>query len=164
MVDTLVIAIVVVIGVFAFVILFGAPYLPTLNRQAEVALHLLNLKKGQRLLELGAGDGSVALIALRQGLRVTAIELNPLLCVVIWARTWRYRRNITVKCANFWTTDWGQYDGIYVFLLDKYMKRLDKKIIQQNKTTSLASYTFEIPNRKLLRSEEGVYLYHYNSN
>jgi hypothetical protein len=149
--------------VFAFVILFGAPYLPTLSKQAHTALELLDLKNGQVLLELGAGDGSVALLALRRGLKVTAIELNPLLCVVIWLRTWRYRREITIKCANFWTTDWGRYDGIYVFLLDKFMKRLDKKIIQTRQTIPLASYTFTIPGKKADDNRDGVYLYRYKA-
>jgi 16S rRNA A1518/A1519 N6-dimethyltransferase RsmA/KsgA/DIM1 with predicted DNA glycosylase/AP lyase activity len=145
------------------VLFFGAPYLPTLRPQAQVALRLLELKEGQRLLELGAGDGTVALHALRQGLRVTAFELNPLLCAVIWIRTRRYRSNINIKCANIWTTDWGQYDGIYVFLLDKYMNKLDKYIIQQGRAVSLASNCFEIPNKVAAKYENGIFLYTYAS-
>ena len=41
-----------VILCFCAVILFGAPYLPTLSKQKEAALDLLDLKKGQTLLEL----------------------------------------------------------------------------------------------------------------
>ncbi len=148
---------------FAFVVFFGAPYLPTLSKQSNQALDLLNLKKGQCLLELGAGDGTVALMALRRGLYVTAIELNPLLCVVIYLRTFRYRSNISIKCGNFWTTPWGDYDGIYTFLLDKYMTKLDKKIIQANKNTHLASFAFKIPGKKIKSEAKGIYLYEYGS-
>jgi 16S rRNA A1518/A1519 N6-dimethyltransferase RsmA/KsgA/DIM1 with predicted DNA glycosylase/AP lyase activity len=157
----LLLIVVVVFFIFAFVILFGAPYLPTMSPQAETAINMLRLKKGQRLLELGAGDGSVVLYALRKGLKVTAIELNPLLCVVIWIRTRRYRSSVTIKCANFWTTSWGEYDGIYVFLLDKYMTKLDKYIVQQNKNVLLASYTFQIPQKEAIKQMNGVFLYQY---
>ena len=147
---------------FGFVVLFGAPYLPTLGRQAETAIELLKLKKGDRLLELGAGDGTVALVALQKGISVTAIEINPLLCVVIYLRTFRYRSKIRIRCGNFWTTPWGEYDGIYTFLLDKYMTKLDNKIIQENKTTKLASFAFKIPGRRIQQQNNDVYLYCYD--
>lgn len=146
---------------FGAVVVVGAPYLPTLKRQHDAIFELLDLSPGSTLLELGAGDGTVALAALQKGYRVTAIELNPVLCVVIFFRTLKYRRGITIKCANFWTTDWGEYDGIYTFLLDKYMTKLDKKIVQNNKNTLLASYAFRIPNRLVTGEKNGVFLYRY---
>ena len=42
---------------FGFVVFVGPPYLPTLDKQVRTALDLLDLKKGQTLLELGCGDG-----------------------------------------------------------------------------------------------------------
>lgn len=148
-----------VVLIFGLVIVRGAPYLPTTRAQIDAAFELLDLKRGQRLLELGAGDGAVALEALRRGFRVTAIELNPLLCLVIWLRTRRYRHRIKIKCGDFWTTNWGDYDAIYTFLLQKYMTKLDKKIIQQNKSVKLASFAFTIPGRIPTHKKDGVYLY-----
>jgi hypothetical protein len=54
--------IIVLVGIavvmfFGFVILFGAPYLPTLKPQTNAALDLLDLKPGQTLLELGLWPG-----------------------------------------------------------------------------------------------------------
>lgn len=146
---------------FGFVVLFGAPYLPTKKQQVLAALDLLNLKPGQRLLELGAGDGKVTMEALRRGINVTAIELNPILCIVIWLRSWRFRHHITIKCGNFWHNSWGDYDAIYTFLLEKYMSRLDKKIIQENKKVMLATFAFQIPGKAPIDEKNGVYLYRY---
>lgn len=160
--DLLIVSIVALILLFGFVLIFGAPYLPSHSAPIQNALDLLSLQKGQRLLELGAGDGKVSLAALKRGYNVTAIELNPILCVVIWARTRKYRSNITIKCGNFWTTSWGEYNAIYTFLLDKYMTKLDNKIIQENKNVKLASYVFTIPGRKAQAEKNGVFLYRYN--
>lgn len=146
---------------FGFVVLFGAPYLPTKKQQVLTALDLLNLKPGQRLLELGAGDGKVTMEALRRGIDVTAIELNPILCIIIWLRSWRFRHHVTIKCGNFWHTSWGEYDAIYTFLLEKYMSRLDKKIIQENKKVMLATFAFQIPDKAPIDEKNGVYLYRY---
>src|SRR5882672_507174 len=89
---------------FSAVVLVGPPYLPTLNKQVETALDMLALSKGQTLLELGCGDGKVLIAAARRGLQVTGIELNPLLAVLCWLRTLRYRRQVTVVWGNYWRT------------------------------------------------------------
>lgn len=147
---------------FGFVVLFGAPYLPTHTAQTETALDLLALKKGQTLLELGAGDGKVTLAALSRGLNVVAIEFNPLLCIIIWLRTRKYRGRVKILCGNFWTLRWPNADGIYVFLLDRYMKKLDSRIAKRYDRIRLASYVFQIPGKKPLKQKEGVFLYVYD--
>jgi 16S rRNA A1518/A1519 N6-dimethyltransferase RsmA/KsgA/DIM1 with predicted DNA glycosylase/AP lyase activity len=148
---------------FGFVVLFGAPYLPTHTAQIDVALDILSLKKGQTLLELGAGDGKVALRALALGLNVVAIEFNPLLCIVIWLRTRAYRGRIKILCGNFWTLRWPDADGIYVFLLDRYMTKLDRRIVKRYEKVRLASYVFQISGKKPDKQREGVFLYKYGS-
>jgi 16S rRNA A1518/A1519 N6-dimethyltransferase RsmA/KsgA/DIM1 with predicted DNA glycosylase/AP lyase activity len=147
--------------VFSFVILFGAPYLPTRRREAQDALDLLDLKKGQTLYELGCGDGRVLLQAARRGLSVTGYELNPILALVSWLVTWRYRQQVRVVCGNFWTADLSQADGIFVFLIDRYMKRLDSKLTEIKKPLRLVSYAFKIPNKKPTKIKNGLILYVY---
>ncbi len=128
--DLLIVAITVVVLLFSFVILRGAPYLPTLKQQIEDALDLLELKEGQNLLELGSGDGRFLAAAARRGLHSVGYELNPLL--VIWTRLryHKYRKFISVKWGDYWKSDWPKSDGMYVFLLQKYMKKLDTKLVQ----------------------------------
>src|SRR3982751_238116 len=99
----LVVATVVIIVCFAGVLLFGAPYLPTLKPQIQTALKLADLKSGQTLLELGCGDGKVLIAAAQRGLHVVGYELNPLLFLVAWLRTRRYRKQVRVVWGNFWS-------------------------------------------------------------
>lgn len=150
---------------FGFVVLVGAPYVPTLKIQSTTALDLLNLERGDSLLELGSGDGRVIKAAAKQGIYVTGIEVNPLL--VVWSKliTWRYREFVTIKWGNIWSTrTWpANTDGIYVFLLDRFMHKLDKKIAQKyaGQSVKLVSYAFEIPDKKPKKEKEGLYLYQY---
>lgn len=150
--------------IFGFVVFFGAPYLPTMRRQTQEALDMLDLKKGQILLELGSGDGRFMLAAARRGIRCVGYELNPLL--VLWTKLlcWRYRDLVEVRLGNFWSVQWPETDGIYVFLLQKYMKKLDKKVIQEYGTSSnikLVSFAFTIPGRKPQKQSQGLSLYVY---
>lgn len=148
---------------FGFVVFFGAPYLPTLKGQTEYALEMLDLKPGQTLLELGSGDGTVIKAAAERGLKVVAIELNPALVLVSYIRTFKYRKQVRIIWGNFWLKAWPEADGIFVFLLDKYMEKLDKKIIQtyEGKNIKLASHAFKVPGRKIAKEKGGIYLYSY---
>jgi len=148
--------------IFGFVIAFGAPYLPTLNKQTNEALDLLDLKPGQTLLELGIGDGRVMKAAAERGLKVIGYELNPVLVAISVIKTWRYRKQIRVIWGNYWNKSWPTADGIFVFLLDRYMKKLDKKIVQEtSQHVKLVSFAFKIPNKKIVASQNGLFLYHY---
>ena len=147
---------------FGFVLLFGAPYLPTLRREANAALDMLDLKKGQTLFELGSGDGRVMKIAAARGLNVVGYELKPILVLISRINTWRYRKQVKVIWGNFWKADLSQADGIFVFLLDKFMERIDKKIEGEAKMpVAIVSYAFRIPHKKPTKSKGGLFLYEY---
>lgn len=150
-----------IVLLFGFVVLFGAPYLPTRKKQTKAALDLLDLKPGQTLLELGCGDGRVLRAAAARGIRGVGYELNPILVAAAWFMTLRYRKLVSIKWANFWTKEWPEADGIFVFLLDKYMSKLDKKIVQQGRSVKLASFAFKIPGKKAAKLKSGIFLYTY---
>ena len=148
---------------FGFVILFGAPYLPTLKRQQETALDLLDLEPGQTLVELGSGDGRMLRAAAKRGVNAIGFELNPVLVLVSRVVTWRYRHLISVKTRNYWKEMLPPCEGVYVFLLDRYMKKLDKKITQEkHNSLRLVSYAFKIPGKKPVTEKKGMYLYDYS--
>jgi SAM-dependent methyltransferase len=146
---------------FGGVLLVGAPYLPTLHKQIETALDLLDLKPGQTLLELGCGDGKVLLAAARRGLNVVGIELNPFLVLAARLKTWRYRRQVRVLWGDFWRVSWPACDAVFTFLLDRFMLKLDTKMRSVKKP--LVSFAFRIPNRSPDAEKAGVYLYRYGA-
>ncbi len=152
----------VLVLLFGFVVLFGAPYLPTRRLEAETALDLLDLKPGQTLYELGCGDGRVLKRAAQRGLNAVGYELNPLLVLTARLNTWRYRKQVKVVWGNFWRADLSQADGIFVFLIDRFMEKLDKKIESEiKKPVKLVSFAFQIPNKKYSKAQNGLFLYVY---
>lgn len=159
----LVLAAVVLVICFGSVLLFGAPYLPTLNPQVKAALKLADLKAGDTLLELGCGDGKVVIAAARQGINVVGYELNPLLALLAWLRTRRYRKQVKIIWGNFWLEPWPPAEAVFVFLLPKYMAKLNKKITQYpHKPVNLISFAFTIPGLEPSSQKSSIYLYAYN--
>ncbi|MCA9342401.1 hypothetical protein KC950_00090 [Candidatus Saccharibacteria bacterium] len=146
---------------FTFVVAFGAPFLPTLKQRVPEALDLIDLKTGQTLLELGSGDGRILIEAAKRDLNAVGYELNPLLVVYSKLITLKYRKQIKIKWGNYWNKNWAEADGIFVFLLQPYMTKLNQKIIKQDKPIKLVSFAFTIPNKKITKEKSGLYLYNY---
>lgn len=152
----------VIVLCFAFVVFFGAPFLPTLRPQIKAALDLLELQPGQTMLELGCGDGRVLIAAAERGANVIGYELNPLLAAVAWLRTRRYGKRVRVVCGDYWRLKWPPADAIFGFILPRYMSKLHNKVMQYpSRPLLIASFAFQITEKKPTKIEQGVYLYEY---
>ncbi len=152
-----------VILCFSFVIFFGAPYLPVMSNSANQALDLLNLTEGQTILDLGSGGGKVLRVAGRKKIRAIGYELNPILCLISYLTTIRYKSNVKVICGNFWSKELPDADAVFVFLLPKYMKKLDGKLkrMKLSHDLKLVSFAFEIPGKKPYFKKDNLFFYLY---
>lgn len=158
-----ILVVVCLILLFGFVIAVGPPYLPTLRKQVDTALDLLALAPGQTLLELGSGDGRVALAAAKRGYNVLGIELNPLLVLTSILVTWKYRKQVRIVWGSYWGPIWPRADAVFTFMLPRFMPALDRRIEQwrADRVTKLASFAFTIPGKEPLQIKDGIYLYEY---
>lgn len=156
------VALAIIFVLFCGVVFFGAPYLPTLKPQIHEALDLLDLKPGQTMIELGSGDGRVLRAAAEKGMHVIGYEINPFLVVVSYFVTLRYRKQVTIVWGNFWRKELPESDGFFVFLLTRYMSKLDQKMKDYSyKPIKVASVAFQIPDKKPARKKGGVFMYVY---
>lgn len=153
--------VVFIIYSFTVGVVFGAPYLPTLESQRRTALELLDLKPGQTLYDLGCGDGRMLRSAAQAGLNAVGYELSPILVLIARVVNFRYRKQVKVIMGDYWRADWSQADGIFVFLLDKYMGKFDHRVEGLGKPIKVASYTFQIPDKKPTVKRNAVFLYEY---
>jgi hypothetical protein len=142
--------------------ILGAPYLPILRRDSDRLLKLTGLKPGQTLIDLGSGDGRLLRAAAAQGIRCIGYEINPYLVLISRLVCWRYRKLVTIHTADFWHIKLPPADAIYIFALDRYMARLDRKFTDEiTQPTKVVSYIFEIPGRKSLTATNNTHVYEY---
>ena len=145
------------VGAFA-----GAPWLPTQKPQSRAALELLDLEAGQTVLDLGSGGGTFLLMAARQGIKGIGYEISPIIWFISKIRTWRYRKLVKIHLGDYWRTRLPECDAVYVFLLNRYMTKLDRKLqYELTKPTPVASLAFKIPGRDHVEERSGVLLYRY---
>jgi SAM-dependent methyltransferase len=157
-----------------FIVLFGAvafrgaPYVPTHRSTIRDALDLVKLHKGDLVLDLGSGDGSVLLEAARKGYRAVGYELNPILNFVAWLRCWRQRPHVRIHLHDFWIASWPpDTKVVFVFLAGPYMaklkRKLDAEMAKRSEPLYVISNGFSIPGVLPQKIHKGLYLYKLTS-
>ena len=133
-----------------------------MSKDVESALDLLDLKPGQVVYDLGCGDGRFLRAAARRGLTAVGYELNPVMALIAWAGSRRYGQRVKVRWFNYWRADLSGADGLFVFLIGHYMKKLDKKIKSSAKPgVRLVSHAFVVPGKKPAKKIGAMRLYLY---
>lgn len=131
-----------------FLFIFShAPYVPTRRRELERLMKLANIKAGERVYDLGSGDGKVVLSAAERGARATGIERQPLL---VFLSRWRARRRglgdlATFVTGNFFKKDLSDAQVVCCYLLPQAMQRLKAKFERELRPgTRVVSVAFAI--------------------
>ncbi len=107
----------------------GAPWVPTWKRDIARLLPLLNLKPGQKMYELGCGDGRVCLAAAKgNGAEIVGVELSFLQWAIAeLTRRLKGIRNARFVWGDIFKQDLSDADVVYIFLMPKFYEKLRPK-------------------------------------
>ncbi len=156
---------VVVLCMFAlYYVLNGAPYLPSSTCAINEMVRLANIQNGQRMIDIGSGDGRIMIAFAKAGAITEGYEINPLL--VWWSRRKIAAAGVADRCTvhtkNLWKADFSHADIVTVFGIRGIMARLEAKCRKELKPGSrVFSHIFTFPTWKATHSDDqkGVYLY-----
>lgn len=141
---------------------FGAPYVPSSDSRTKTIIKLLKPKKGEKIVDLGSGDGKLLFEIAKTGAFAYGYEINPILVLrtQIVARKFGLSKNIKVITANFWNKKLSGFDGIVVYGITYVMPKLEVKILKEAKPgTRVVSNYFTFPNIKPQQKSEDILLY-----
>ncbi len=129
----------------------GPFYGVTTQARLKQLIKLAKLKPGQKVVDLGSGDGRV-LIALAKAFpqaKFVGYEINPLLVAESRHKITQagLADKIKIYSQSFWQLDLSKFDLIVVFCTAPFMARLGQKISQERqKHTRVLSVYFKFPN------------------
>ncbi len=163
--STVVVLFTIIVVSFIFVIIIGAPFLPTDRKIVGTMLDLVRLQSGERFIDLGSGDGRLVIAAAERGANAVGIEVNPLL--VIWSRIRIARRGLgsraKIRWGSFWSTKFSATDVISVFGITEIMPRLERKCKEELPSGArVVSYIFKFPTWEPTFQRGGVRVYQKN--
>lgn len=138
----------------------SAPFVPSHKDKIDSMFRLAHIKPGQKVYDLGAGDGRITNKAAALGAESIGYELSlPLVLFFNLKRLLGFTKG-KLLWRNIWKQDYSDANVIFIFLMPKAMKNFETKIFPLLKTgTYVVCNAFEIPNIKPTRVLNGVYLY-----
>ena len=123
---------------------------------------LAQVKKGERVVDLGSGDGRLVIEAAKKGAYAVGVELHKKANETARTNIKKYKvsRYATIREENMWKTDIADFDVIFVYGVTYIMAKLEKKLLQEAKNGArIVSNNYQFPHLKPVKEIHNVRLY-----
>jgi cyclopropane fatty-acyl-phospholipid synthase-like methyltransferase len=141
---------------------WGAIYVPTSEEKIEKMVKLLKIKPGQKVVDLGAGDGRVLVALAKAGAKAYGYEINPYLVsrAIKNIQKAKLADKAFIYWKSMWTIDLKDFDAVAIYPMEHIMKRLEKKFEKELKPgAKIVSNYFLLPTWKPDSTDGDVRLY-----
>lgn len=127
--------------------LTGAPWVPTPMARARRMAELAELRPGDRVYELGCGDGRLAqLAAEKYGADAIGLELSPIVYAVARIRNALKRSQAKILLRDFRRINYSNARALMFYLLPDILRTIKPKLERELAPGArVVSYAFEIP-------------------
>ena len=149
----LLLVLLIVIATFAYGGLRGAPWVPTRGHDVARFLKLADIKSGQKVYDLGCGDGRMVCAAAKAGAQAHGFEISLLPYFLAKIRSWfcGERRSCKICYRDFWNVNLGDADLVYFFLMQKCYPKLKEKLERDLKPgTKVIAYVWPVEGWELV--------------
>ena len=140
------------------------PFLPS-GKLFKKAIEYLEIKDGDKVLDMGSGDGRVLLYASAKYPDASFVGIEKNVLLLIYSKmlaTFLGRRNLKFECCDFNKYDIGSFDGIYMYLLPQYINKVMGRNISRMKSgCRVVSFKFPIGNTHVLSNKIEKYSVEY---
>ena len=140
----------------------GAVFVPIHQSKIEIVLRLAQVRPGQKIADLGSGDGRVVIAFAKAGAEAHGFEINPLL---VWWSRYKIKKaglqeRAFIHFHSFWGADLSRFDTVFVFGIGHIMKKLSEKFRRELRhEAKVISFAFPLPDWQEGQRERGVLLY-----
>jgi len=113
----------------------GAPWIPTDKKTVERFLKLADIKKGEKIYDLGCGDGRIIFASAQRGAVAEGFEiaLFPFLLANFLKIFEKERKNIKILYSDIMNANLFDADVVYFFLLPAVYPKIKEKLKKEMK-------------------------------
>jgi len=147
---------------YVFPFFFGAPFEATSKEKIKKILKLARIKKTDKAVDLGSGDGRIVIAMAKRGAEAHGYEINPVLVYLSRRKIKQagLSRKAFIHWKSFWNVNLKRYNVIVMFQFYTVMKRLQEKLKKEaKKSARIVSYYWKFPDWKIIKKIENIYLY-----
>jgi len=161
-------------GSAAWAYFSAAPWSPTRTADLERICRFLDPKPGERIVDLGCGDGRVCIALARAGAtEVTGIELSMPMALAAKARVALagVSRCVKIRVRSFYACRFDDADAVYVYLTRRTLHRISRRLVERLRPGArIVSYGYAVPGWQVEQidqptpSDRPLYLYRIGPN
>jgi SAM-dependent methyltransferase len=117
-------------------------WVPTPDEVVQKMLDMAELKKGERVVDLGSGDGKIAIAAAKRGARARGIEFNPDLVQLSRQKAREAGVEVQFEQGDIFKSDFRNADVVTLYLLPSLNERLQPILLRMKPGTRVTSHQF----------------------
>jgi SAM-dependent methyltransferase len=117
-------------------------WVPTPDEVVDKMLDMAELKSGERLVDLGAGDGKIAIAAAKRGARARGIEFNPDMVALSRRKAAEAGVKVDLQQGDIFKSDFRNADVVTMYLLPSLNEKLRPILLKMKPGTRVTSHQF----------------------
>jgi SAM-dependent methyltransferase len=117
-------------------------WVPTPDEVVEKMLDMAQVTRRDRVVDLGSGDGKIAIAAARRGARAKGVEFNPDMVALSKRNAQAAGVNVDFVQGDIFKTDFSDADVLTLYLLPELNERLRPTILRMKPGTRVVSHQF----------------------
>lgn len=136
-----------IVATFVYAGLRGAPWVPSKKKDVERFLKLADIKPGDKMYDLGCGDGRLVIESAKAGAIAQGLEISllPYFIANISRLFQKNKKNVKISYKDIWSADLRDADVIYFFLMPKIYPKLKEKFEKELRPgTKIVAYVWPI--------------------
>ena len=131
-------------------LIWGAPWIPARARVVKKMLHMADVQLGQKVVDLGAGDGRIVIAAARlPGVQAVGVEIDPIRWLIANALIMLLglRDRARVHWGNMFDFDLSDADVVTLYLWRSTNRRLATRLAERLRPgVKVVSHHFPVAN------------------
>ena len=117
-------------------------WVPTPDEVVQRMLDMAEVKAGERVVDLGSGDGKIAIAAARRGARARGIEYNPDMVALSKRNAQAAGVRVDFEQGDIFKSDFTEADVVTLYLLPTLNERLRPILLDMKPGTRVTSHQF----------------------
>ncbi len=129
-------------------------WVPTPDEVVQRMLDMAELRSGERVVDLGSGDGKIAIAAAKRGARARGIEYNPDMVTLSRRNARDQGVRVDFEQGDIFKADFTEADVITLYLLPTLNERLRPILLDMKPGTRVTSHQFRMGDWQPDRTDE----------
>lgn len=130
----------------------GDPYIPTPAKLVRAKLEFGEVKRDDKVYDLGCGDGRVLVIAAKKyGCHGVGVEFQPSVAELAWSKVADHsvEDRVEIRCEDYQETDLSEADLVVLYLTLRTLVTLSDKLRELKSGARIVTHDFPLTGWKL---------------